>query len=107
MVLYHRTGLENAQAIFKEGFRDRTGNYRTESLHTGVWLSNVPLDVNEGAVGDVLLEVTFNCPDAEIDFFEWIEDGKPYREWLMPAAFVNLHATVRIIKRYAGSAGNL
>ena len=107
MTLYHRTRLVNARAILKQGFKDATGNYLTESPHTGVWLSNVPLDENEGAIGDALLEVTLNCLDAEIEFFEWIEDGKPYREWLMPAAFVNRHAAVRIIEPNADSEGNL
>ena len=98
MVLYHSTNLENAQAILKEGFKNHTGSYLTQSLHTGVWLSNVPLDENEGAHGETVLEVTFNLPDASLDSFEWIEEGKPYREWLVPAAFVNLHAKVRIVE---------
>ena len=27
--------------------------------------------------------------DAELLDFEWIEEGKPYREWLIPAEVIN------------------
>jgi hypothetical protein len=59
--------------------------------HSGVWLSNIPLDENEGAKGDVLLRIDL---DTDVARFEWIEDGKPYREWLIPASIVNT-GTVR------------
>jgi hypothetical protein len=29
--------------------------------------------------------------------FEWVEEGKPYREWLVPAAVLNEAATVRLL----------
>jgi len=57
MIFYHRTTTQAAQQILKDGFRDATGAYLTTSEWTGVWLSDVPLDVNEGAVGDCLLRV--------------------------------------------------
>jgi len=59
----------------------------TTHEHTGVWLSNVPLDVNEGARGDTLLQV--ELPVETINDYEWIEEGKPYREWLVPARLIN------------------
>jgi hypothetical protein len=67
----------------------------TTEEHSGVWLADVPLDSNEGADGDTLLEVTFDdlAPLAD---YEWVEEGKPYREWLVPAALVNLIGKVRI-----------
>lgn len=62
-----------------------------------MWLSDVPLDANEGAFGDALLAVRFAAGDlAELTNYEWLEDGKPYREWLVPAALVNGRATVRV-----------
>ena len=87
MILYHRTSAAIAERILSEGFRDATGTYLTLNEHTGVWLSNVPLDVNEGAKGDTLLQV--ELPEKMIAKFEWIEDGKPYREWLVPALLIN------------------
>jgi hypothetical protein len=35
-------------------------------------------------------------PEGEIADFEWIEEGKSYREWLIPAAMVNSRMTVRV-----------
>ena len=34
-------------------------------------------------------------PDA-IDEYEWLEDGKTCREWLIPSALVNAHASVKL-----------
>ena len=97
MKLYHKTTAEAARTILLDGFQDRTGNYMTETLHTGVWLSDSPLDVNSyGRGGETVLEVTFHGPEGEIADFEWIEESKGYREWLIPAALVNSRMTVRI-----------
>ena len=59
----------------------------TETEHTGVWLSSEVLDENEGARGDVVF--TVEVPSHEIEPFEWIEEGKPYREFLVPADVLN------------------
>jgi hypothetical protein len=91
MILYHRTHAAIADRILRDGFRDGTGTYMTTTEHSGVWLSNVPLDINEGAAGDTLLQV--EMPEQSIADFEWIEDGKPYREWLIPARLVNERAS--------------
>jgi len=63
-----------------------------------VWLSNEPLDCNEGAKSDVLLEVALDVEEDDLAAYEWPEEGKPYREWLIPAAIVNARATVRIVE---------
>lgn len=55
MRLYHRTAA--GEAILAEGFRNGRGHYLTSNVYEGVWLSNIPLDVNEGASGDDLLVV--------------------------------------------------
>ena len=52
-----------------------------EYLHSGVWLSDRPLEADEGALGNALL-----TGDQVISPFEWIEEGKAYRGWLIPAA---------------------
>lgn len=81
----------------REGFRDGTGNYLTTNIHSGVWLSNVPLDENEGTFGDILLEVTVEMTESEIAQYEWIEQGKPYREFLVPAAEINSRMKIRVV----------
>ncbi|MBR0914888.1 hypothetical protein [Bradyrhizobium japonicum] len=87
MILYHRTSAAIAERILCDGFRDGVGTYMTSDEHSGVWLSNVPLDVNEGAPGDTLLRL--ELPEQIIASYEWIEKGKPYREWLIPAQLIN------------------
>lgn len=91
--LYHVTSRENAAKILAEGFRDGED---AQPLFTGVWLSATPLDGSEGAFGDSVLIVQFRVPLRCLSKFEVIEDGKTYREWVMPAAFIVKHATVTI-----------
>jgi hypothetical protein len=90
ITLYHRTTADAADAILHGGFKDATGYYLTENLYTGVWLSDVPLDVNEGAKGDTLLRVELRMSQTDLDDnYEWVTDGAPYREWLVPADVIN------------------
>jgi hypothetical protein len=91
MRLFHRA--VSAEAIRRSGFRDGEGPYPTGATLRGVFLSDVPLDCNEGARGKQLLAVTL--PD-EIDLsaYELAEEGKPYLEWCVPARLLNDHGTV-------------
>lgn len=93
MILYHRTNRNAAERILQEGFRAGEGRYMTARTFSGVWLSNVPLDQNEGAVGNVLLKVHVNFPAKELRFWEWQEEGKGYREFLIPASVLNPSVT--------------
>lgn len=93
MVLFHRTS--HADEILANGFKDATGYYLTDTLWTGVWFADRPLDSNEGADGDRLLSVDIS--EELIADYEWIEEGKPYREWLIPAAIVNRMAKPALV----------
>jgi hypothetical protein len=85
MFFYHRTTQNAAKHIMRDGFRDGKGYYLTEREWSGVWVSDRPLDKNEGACGDTLLEVLIDADDAALADYEWIEEGKCYREGLVPA----------------------
>ncbi len=87
MLLYHRT--HNADAILAEGFKDGAGYYMTDRLWSGVWLSDRPLDVNEGPKCYTLLAV--EIPEETILPYEWVDEGKPYREFLVPVELANRH----------------
>ena len=63
-------------------------------MHTGVWLSNEPLDGNEGAKGDTVLAI--EIPEDLLAEYEWVEEGKPYREFMVPAEIVNRYGPPRI-----------
>lgn len=95
MKFYHSTTLAAAKAILASGFKDSTGYYRTDRKHTGVWLSDYPLDENDGCKGHTVLLVT-GLLDSDISDYEWIEEWqwKPYREWLVPAWMLNGKVTV-------------
>ncbi len=93
MILYHRT--YEAKAILAQGFRDGKGTYVTDDREfQGVWLADHPLDVNEGADGDGVL--VLDIPEEVIAQYEWIEEGKRYREFLVPAEIVNRYGPPRI-----------
>ncbi len=93
MRLFHRTTADNAAAILVAGFRDGEGYYLTDTLWRGVWLADRSLDENEGAWGETVLVV--EMPESEVREWEWIEENKGYREFLVPAAVVNRFSVVR------------
>lgn len=88
MKVYHCTSVTAAAAIERDGFQDRTGHYLTEAEHSGVWVSDGPLSENEG-VDDPSVVFEIDLDELAVQDFEWIEEGKPYREWLIPAAMLN------------------
>ena len=91
--LFHRT--YHVHAILAEGFRDSEDNYLTDTSLRGVWLSNIPLDDSEGADGDQVLQI--DLPDAEAVSYEVVEEGKPYREFLIPADVLNRYGPPRLL----------
>jgi hypothetical protein len=92
---FHTTSA--AGSILAEGFRDSTGSYMLAALTlTGVFLGDRPMDMNEGARGEQVLDVTLPS-DVGLCEYELIEDEKPYREWCVPAALLNEHATIRLL----------
>jgi|GraSoi_2013_40cm_1033754.scaffolds.fasta_scaffold177596_1 hypothetical protein len=96
ITLYHRTALADARQIVADGFRDREGYYLKDRLRSGVWVSDRPLDENEGGCGNALIRIELAKDEHEIAAFEWIEEGKSFREWLMPASLINEFGTVEI-----------
>jgi hypothetical protein len=97
MIYYHTT--DAADAILRDGFRDRTASHGFATfVLTGVWLADIPLDVNEGAKGGQVLQVDLP-DDVNLADFELIYEGigMGYREWCVPAALINEHATVMLL----------
>lgn len=87
MRVFHRTTHNAAESIIREGFSDSEDTYMTQHLYRGVWVSDQPLDANEGAFGDTVLAI--DIPDALFAEYEWIEEHKGYREALIPAEELN------------------
>ena len=95
MRLYHRTSKRAAHAILVQGFRDAWGYYLTDYLWHGVWLSDVPLDEYEGTErGDTLLAVDLDVPEADLAQYAWVDFGKPYRTFLLPAEVINRRGAI-------------
>ena len=42
----------------------------------------------------MLLRVTLDIPESKLAEWEWVEDGKPYREWRIPAEVINRRGVV-------------
>jgi hypothetical protein len=98
ITLYHRTQPENAEAILRAGFKDETGTYFTANEHTGVWLYNFPVSPWDlSYLGPTLLMVTLRLSEADIEQFEWVEEFKPHRGWLIPAQMINANSTVEML----------
>lgn len=71
-----------------------SSRYLTDREWSGVWVSDQPLDNSEGASGEALLQI--EIVENRIAAFEWVEAGKQYREWLVPAAVLNDAGTVKL-----------
>ena len=60
-------------------------------------MSDRPLDNSEGASGDTLLQI--EIAEEILAPYEWVKEGKPYREWLVPAAVLNGDGEVKLADR--------
>ena len=76
-----------------------TATSGTDQKLYGVWLSDELLTPNEGANGDTVLRVTLDCTLDEIQQFECNEEGKDYREFLIPGAFIVTHGSVARVRK--------
>ena len=95
LTVFHRTTKDAAAKILQDGFRDTTSRYLTDREWSGVWVSDRPLDNSEGASGEI------DIAEDLLTAFEWVEEGKPFREWLVPAAVLNDAGTVRLLDESA------
>jgi hypothetical protein len=85
MKSFHRTAA--ADKILSDGFRNGSGRYLTDEQHEGVWLADRTLDEDPGAGAYTVLAV--EVPESVVSDYEWVEDGKSYREFLVPADLLN------------------
>ncbi|SDS68091.1 hypothetical protein [Actinopolymorpha singaporensis] len=97
MKLYYMTDV--AELILQEGFGPPEGaGFATPTSHGG-YVSDRPVAMDEGAIGDQLLEVrlpdTLDLAEYELDPDElWPWDG---REWCVPASVLNRYASARLL----------
>ena len=94
LTLYHCTTEAAARQILAVGFRDHMDRYLTDREWTGVWLSDRPLNNTEGASGDTVLQI--EIADEILTPYEWVQEGKSYREWIVPAAVLNKDGRVTL-----------
>ena len=85
--MFHITGNANAEAILVNGFHDTMGYHNAGQEWTGVWVSSEPFDGQYQNDANTLFAV--EIPEDAISEFEWVEEAKTIREWLIPAALLN------------------
>ena len=93
MKLYHPT--MHAAEILRDGFGERSGTYLTQSDNSGVWLYDRPVDKRIGG-GDEAMLLEIEIPEPVVVPFEW-GVGLPYRQFLLPAALINLYGPPRVL----------
>ena len=90
MNVFHATSSVAAAAIEREGFRD--ANFL--GIATGVCVSDRPLDAADGVARHCDVVFCIATPsETALGEFEIEEEGRPseaYREWLVPAAVLDL-----------------
>jgi len=93
MKLYHTTNF--SKEILDQGFKDYTRGFLTNRLWTGVWFSNMPLDESDTIEGDTVLMI--EIPEKKIKRYEWIEEDRRNREFLIPAKIANKYGPPKIV----------
>jgi hypothetical protein len=73
MIFFHRTTKKAAHLIQLNGFRDGEGRCLSEEVKSGVFVSDKPLNDNEGAAGEVLLRITVNGDESDFMDEEWVD----------------------------------
>jgi len=101
-LLFHRTLVSLARAILKEGFGDEKWGFGDDQ-HTGraltavgVWLTDQPVDPDDGPPGAAVLEVELNMSDEELATFEVHGVLDEARLFVVPARVVNPRSSIRI-----------
>lgn len=102
MILFHRTSIGEAREIIQHGFVDEKwafkvrGDVGAPRKLVGVWLSDRPLNEQEGPDGDAILEVKLGLGDDALARFELDGVFWDARLWVVPAEVLNPHVSVRI-----------
>lgn len=94
MIVYHRTDAPDT--IVSDGFHDGLTSDGTGVERIGVWVSDRALGEEEGAFGSWVIVVEVDVDVLEP--WEWIEPGKPFREFLVPAEVLNEHPIVEVLE---------
>jgi hypothetical protein len=90
MRLYHGTvGWSEAEHIRAVGFADRDDHFFVPPI-AGVHL----VDRLAVLIEPLALVVEVPAGETELHRFELVEEGKPYREWFVPASWLNRHAVI-------------
>ena len=74
LTVYHCTNEAAARQILAVGFRDHMDRYLTDR--------------------DTVLQI--EIADEILTPYEWVEEGKSYREWIVPAAVLNKDGRVTL-----------
>ncbi|MGW0231952.1 hypothetical protein ACWDWO_26900 [Actinopolymorpha singaporensis] len=95
--LYYMTDV--AELILQQGFGQGDGARFATPTSRGGYLSDRPVAMDEGAIGDQLLELVL--PDA-LDLTAYELDAAELgswqgREWCVPAPVLNRYASVRLL----------
>ncbi len=102
--LYHRTTIGDARSIVRNGFENQKWRFEHEEESSevkkalGVWLSDRPLDGEDGPPGDAILEVVMDASEESLELFQL--DGAVWEAklWIVPAEVVNARSKVRILQ---------
>jgi hypothetical protein len=85
--------------ILRDGFGERSGTYLTQSDHSGVWLYDRRVDKRIGG-GDEAVILEIEMPESVVLPFEWAS-GFPYRQFLVPAALINVYGPPQVLENEA------
>ena len=102
MILFHRTLVSLARGILKDGFGDEKWRFGDDQesgellTAEGVWLTDQPMDLEDGPPGAAVLEVEIDLEEEALSGFEIHGVLEGVRLFVVPAATVNPRSRIRI-----------
>jgi hypothetical protein len=103
VTLYALYPRDTGIMVLADGFFDALSLWLPERPEVGVWLSEQPLDANDGLPDgwDTVLEVRLSIAPEELRKWEWAFGEQ--RAYLIPATVVNTIGTVRLLEQHEAS----
>ena len=101
MKVFQHSNTADTETVFKDGFRVVMEFHHAGQEWTGVWVSSEPLAWSERQyLNSANTVFTIEIPEESIAEFEWVEEGKMIREWLIPAKLINSYGIPVVMDDY-------
>jgi len=88
VLVFHVTPKHTVASVWRRGFEVQASITSRVGTWSGVWVTDGFFDQRDCAARSLSI-VEIACDAQQLSRFEYVEEGKPYRDWLVPASILN------------------